>query len=64
MPTITQKEQDERRETMLSALGSQRLEGLEPDEHVIADSEKWVRGEMEIAEVLNNFLERVKRGEV
>ena len=64
MPKITQKEQDERRETMLSALGSQRLAGLEPDEQVIADSEKWVRGEMEIEEALKNFLERVKRGEV
>jgi cytochrome P450 len=61
---ITKREQEERREIMQNALASQRLEGLEPDAKAIADSEKWVRGEVEIRDLIEDFTARVKRGEV
>ncbi len=61
---LTRREQSERRESMQNALASQRLEGLEPDAQTIADAERWTRGEVEIAEVIANFANRVKRGEV
>lgn len=61
---LTRLERSERYESMQNALASQRLEGLEPDAQTIADTEKWTRGEVAIANVIANFANRVKRGEV
>ncbi len=49
---------------MENALASQWLAGLEPDAQTIADSEKWTWGEVEIADVIARFANRVKRGEI
>lgn len=61
---LTEREQTRRREITKNELGSQRLEGLEPDEKIITDLEKWARGEVEIADLIVDFSNRVKRGEV
>ena len=61
---LTEREKTERQFVMKNALANQRLAGLEPDAKTIAESEKWTRGEVEIADVIADFAERVKRGEV
>lgn len=61
---ISKREQKERKEIMLNALASERLEGLEPDAKAIADSERWGRGEVEIRDIIEDFTARVKRGEI
>ncbi|WP_208436157.1 antitoxin VbhA family protein [Bartonella phoceensis] len=47
-----------------NALASQRLEGLEPDPKVVEQMERVIIGELEISEVIEEYIERVKRGEV
>jgi hypothetical protein len=59
---IAEQEQIERRAVVQSALGSQFIEGLEPDATVIEDAEKWVRGEMTIAAAITNYKARVQHG--
>jgi hypothetical protein len=59
---IAEQEQIERRAVVQSALGSQLIEGLEPDATVIEDAEKWVRGEMTIAAAIANYKARVQHG--
>jgi hypothetical protein len=61
---ITKREQEERLEVMQNALASLRLEGLDPGEEAIAESEKWTRGEVEIRDVIENFIAKVKCGEI
>ncbi|GAA4664959.1 antitoxin VbhA family protein [Bartonella pachyuromydis] len=46
------------------ALASQRLEGLEPDPQVVAQVERYIIGEFEISDIITDYIERVKRGEV
>jgi hypothetical protein len=59
---IAEQEQIERRAVVQSALGSQLIEGLEPDATVIEDAEKWARGEMTIAAAIANYKARVQHG--
>ncbi|WP_273756642.1 antitoxin VbhA family protein [Bartonella sp. MM73XJBT] len=47
-----------------NALASQRLEGLEPDPQVVAQMERVIIGELEIGDIIKDYIERVKRGEV
>ncbi|WP_375686025.1 antitoxin VbhA family protein [Bartonella sp. AP65SXKL] len=47
-----------------NALASQRLEGLEPDPLVVAQMERVIIGEFETSDILKDYMERVKRGEV
>ncbi|WP_208441803.1 antitoxin VbhA family protein [Bartonella raoultii] len=47
-----------------NALASQRLEGLEPDPQVVAQVERYIIGELEISDIIKDYIERVKRGEV
>ncbi|WP_375638282.1 MULTISPECIES: antitoxin VbhA family protein [unclassified Bartonella] len=47
-----------------NALASQRLEGLEPDPLVVAQMERVIIGELETSDILKDYMERVKRGEV
>lgn len=50
-----------------NALASQRLEGLEPDPKVVEQMERVIIGELEISDVIKDYIddvkERVKRGE-
>jgi hypothetical protein len=59
---IAEQEQIERRAVVQSALGSQLIEGLEPDATVIEDAEKWARGEMTIAAAVANYKARLRHG--
>ncbi|WP_375613214.1 antitoxin VbhA family protein [Bartonella sp. AP153HLJHH] len=47
-----------------NALASQRLEGLEPDPKVVEQMERVIIGELETSDILKDYMERVKRGEV
>ncbi|WP_375632029.1 MULTISPECIES: antitoxin VbhA family protein [unclassified Bartonella] len=47
-----------------NALASQRLEGLEPDPKVVEQMERVIIGEFETSDILKDYMERVKRGEV
>ncbi|WP_375670666.1 antitoxin VbhA family protein [Bartonella sp. SD1336NMGDW] len=47
-----------------NALASQRLEGLEPDPLVVAQVERYIIGELETSDIIKDYMERVKRGEV
>ena len=57
---IEKQEQIERHATLKSALASQLIEGLKPEATVIADAEKWARGEMTIAAAIANYKARVR----
>lgn len=48
---------------MANAVATQRLEGLEPETQTIADLERVVRGEIEVADVLRNLHRRIAAGE-
>ncbi|MGF7156789.1 antitoxin VbhA family protein [Bartonella heixiaziensis] len=47
-----------------SALASQCLEGLEPSPKVVEQMNRVIIGELEISDVIKDYMERVKRGEV
>ncbi|WP_208438051.1 antitoxin VbhA family protein [Bartonella taylorii] len=47
-----------------NALASQHLEGLEPDPQIVAQVERYIIGELEISDIIKDYMERVKRGEV
>lgn len=57
---ISESEIAKRRFAMLSALGSQRIAGVEPDASVLANSERWVRGEITISEAIENYKAQFK----
>ena len=61
---LTEHEIAQRRRDAENALGSQRLEGLEPDPYVIAQMERYIVGELEIEDIVADVIARVKRGEV
>lgn len=61
---MTTPTKHERRRAADIALAHQRLEGLEPDAGVVADMERVITGEMDVAKVIADFVERAKRGEV
>jgi len=60
---LAAEETAERRRTADNALASQRLEGLEPDPQVIAEVERYIFGKVEIGDIIEHYLARVKRGE-
>ncbi|WP_375637007.1 MULTISPECIES: antitoxin VbhA family protein [unclassified Bartonella] len=47
-----------------NALASQRLEGLEPDPKVVEQMERVIIGELETSDIITDYMERVRRGEV
>ncbi|WP_034987941.1 antitoxin VbhA family protein [Bartonella florencae] len=61
---LSEDEIKRRRFHAKNALASQRLEGLEPDPQVVAQVERYIIGELEISDVIKDYIERVKRGEV
>jgi hypothetical protein len=56
---LSEQQLAERLETVQDALGSQRLEGLEPDAMVIQDAERWARGEITIDTAVSNYKARL-----
>ena len=58
---MTSEEQAKRRYNVEQAFHSTRLEGLEPSQESIDNSEKWIRGEITIEEWLETTLARHKR---
>ncbi|WP_427183823.1 antitoxin VbhA family protein [Bordetella bronchialis] len=61
---LTEKEIAQRQHDARNALSSQRLEGLEPDARVIEQTRQYVAGEVELSDVIEEFVGRVNRGEV
>ncbi|WP_273755021.1 antitoxin VbhA family protein [Bartonella sp. MM73XJBT.G] len=61
---LSEEEIKRRRFAAKNALASQRLEGLEPDPKVVEQMERVIIGELEISDILKDYMERVKRGEV
>ncbi|WP_375670224.1 antitoxin VbhA family protein [Bartonella sp. PS7NMGDW] len=61
---LSEEEIKLRRFAAKNALASQRLEGLEPDPKVVEQMERVIIGELEISDILKDYMERVKRGEV
>jgi len=58
--TIPVEEQERRRKAVQDALVNTRLEGLEPDPIYFEYAERYVRGEITIAEAVADYLARVK----
>jgi hypothetical protein len=61
MGKLTEQEIAERRRAAENAIASQRLEGLEPDPWVVAQMERVIVGEIEISDLIEAYLERVRR---
>ncbi|PIT69211.1 antitoxin VbhA family protein [Bartonella tribocorum] len=61
---LSEDEIKRRRFAAKNALASQRLEGLEPDPQVVAQVERYIIGELEISDIIKDYIERIKRGEV
>ncbi|WP_375684445.1 MULTISPECIES: antitoxin VbhA family protein [unclassified Bartonella] len=61
---LSEEEIKLRRIAAENALASQRLEGLEPDPLVVAQVERYIIGELEISDIITDYMERVRRGEV
>ncbi|WP_208440031.1 antitoxin VbhA family protein [Bartonella raoultii] len=61
---LSEEEIKRRRFAAKNALASQRLEGLEPDPKVVEQMERVIIGELEISDVIRDYIERVKRGDV
>ncbi|WP_273723801.1 antitoxin VbhA family protein [Bartonella sp. AU18XJBT] len=61
---LSEEEIKRRRFAAKNALASQRLEGLEPDPKVVAQVERYIIGELEISDIIKDYIERIKRGEV
>lgn len=57
---LSKQKQIERHAGLQSDLASQRMEGLEPDEQVIEDAEKWARGEMTIQAAIDAYKARLR----
>jgi hypothetical protein len=56
------EEQERRRKAIHEALINTRLEGLEPDPIFFEYAERYVRGEITVAEAVADYLARVKAG--
>ena len=52
---IAEHEQFARLAVVQSALASQRMEGLEPEQQVLEDAQKWARGEKTITQAIADF---------
>lgn len=52
------------REALAVAIGSLRLEGIEPDAEALADMERVVSGKMTTDDAIKNILDRVRREQV
>ena len=61
---LDEREVAARRQALANALANQRLEGLEPDQQVLVEMERVVVGELDISDVIRDFIGRVTRGEV
>lgn len=61
---LSEDEIKRRRFAAKNALASQRLEGLEPDPKVVEQVERYIIGELEISDIIKDYIERVKRGEI
>ncbi|WP_375648951.1 antitoxin VbhA family protein [Bartonella sp. MU70NMGDW] len=61
---LSEEEIKRRRFYAENALASQRLEGLEPDPKVVEQMERVIIGELETSDIIKDYMERVKRGEV
>lgn len=59
---IDKRELAERREAVANAIATQRLEGLEVDAQTLADLDRVLRGELDLADVLRHLRERVAAG--
>ncbi len=53
----------ERHRAIANAVASQRLDGLEPDAHTIADLERVADGSLSITDVVRALHERIATGE-
>lgn len=60
---LNEKEIAARRAALNNAVATQRLEGLEPDTQTIADLERVVRGEINVADVIARLRQRIAAGE-
>lgn len=61
---LTAKQIAQRQHDARNALASQRLEGLEPDTEVLEATQRYITGEIELSDVLKDFVGLVARGEV
>ncbi|WP_375633413.1 MULTISPECIES: antitoxin VbhA family protein [unclassified Bartonella] len=61
---LSEEEIKLRRIAAENALASQRLEGLEPDPKVVEQMERVIIGELETSDIIKDYMERVRRGEV
>lgn len=60
---LAPEEVTERRRAVDNALASQRLEGLEPDPLVVVELERYILGELDLGQIIERYLSRVKCGE-
>lgn len=58
---IAEQEQIERHVVVMSALASQRMEGLEPDAKVVEDAQRWARGEISIGAAVADYKARLQQ---
>jgi Antitoxin VbhA len=61
--TVDALERLYRQQALANAIATVRLEGIEVDATTLADMERFVRGEMTIADVLQHLRQRVAAGE-
>ncbi len=52
------------REALAVAIGSLRLEGIEPDAAALADMERVITGQVTTNEVIKTILERARREQI
>jgi hypothetical protein len=57
------EEQRRRRDAILQALAQVRLEGLEPDAAFFEYAERYVQGEITLAEAVADYVSRMKENE-
>ncbi len=57
---LTQQERIKRQRIVDNALANQRLEGLTPDARTVADAQAFVRGELEVADIIYRLRCRVE----
>lgn len=60
---LAPEEITERRHAADNALASQRLAGLEPDPLVVVELDRYILGELDLGQIIERYLSRVKRGE-
>ncbi|AYD66110.1 antitoxin [Achromobacter sp. B7] len=60
---LSAHDRKERRHAVANAVASQRLEGMEPDAHTVADLIRGSAGELSVADVLRTLKDRIAAGE-